>query len=182
MKLILKKLRDTKQLISNNRFLLKRRFNKVYKKEDPWNYKSNPEDIKRKDWIIGLAKKFCPDHRYKKALDIEAGEGWITTDLPAEEIYGYDVSDIAMSRFPSNIKPLHNVKGRFDLIIATGVLYESYGYKWIIDKINKCASCVAITCNIKKLEYGIDRLQGKQVFCDEFSYRNYVEIIRVFKY
>ena len=173
-----------KNAILHNKHYQKIRWNKKYDEQDPYGYKNNPDDIRRKDRIIGIAKKYCPVNGYKMALDIGAGEGWITTDLPAEEIYGYDTSDIAMSRFPSNVKPIQSIHKDmvFDLIIATGVLYEGYGYKWIIKKINECASMIVITCNIKESEQGIGMLQGKEIFYEEFDYRNFVEILRVFKY
>lgn len=164
LKIFKKYTRKIYQTICASNYYQKRMNNRSYKKEDPWKNKYNPAHIKRKEWIIGLAKKYGPVGGYKKAIDLGAGEGWITTDLPAEEIYGYDISDIAMSRFPANVKPLHIVNGKFDLIIATGVLYKGYGYKWIIDKINECASSIVLTCHIKELEYGIDGIKGNQVF------------------
>ena len=160
-----------------------RRWNKVYEKEDPWQYKTNADDIKRKEIIIELARSYSPKQGYERALDIGAGEGWITTDLPAREIYGYDASAIAMSRFPSNVRPLsrRRVKGSFDLVIATGILYKDYGCDWVVGKINQCASSVVITAAKKELECGIEKIQLEQIHRVEFRHRQGVQVVRVFK-
>ena len=48
-----------------------------YKKNDPWSYKTTNDDIIRKEKILSLLEN------YNTALDIGCGEGFITTDLPA---------------------------------------------------------------------------------------------------
>src|SRR5690606_19701810 len=68
-----------------------------YKFLDPWNYQNTPDDLKRKEIIL---KHIEP---CDTILDIGAGEGWITKDLPANEIYAIELSDIAASRFPKNV-------------------------------------------------------------------------------
>ena len=180
MKLVKDYFRD---LIVDNNMFLKNRWESHYQNtgEDPWGYKSNSDDIYRKDRIISLAKEYAPVAGFSKALDIGAGEGWITMDLPAEEIFGYDASALAMSRFPSNVKPLYRVLGRYDCIIATGVLYDSYNYRGTIKKINKCGTSIVITSHIKDLEKGISMINATQVYQEEFNYKEYIQIARVFK-
>jgi hypothetical protein len=151
----------------------KEELDNFYSNEDPWGYITNPDDSKRKEIILSLLDK------YDRALDIGCGEGFITKDLPAKEIYGYDVSDVAMKRLPSNVKPLKVIEGKFDLIIATGVLYKQYDYKWILNKIKECACGTVITCNIKDWE--INDLEN-QVSEMEFPYREFTQKLRIYDF
>lgn len=138
-----------------------------YSKQDPWSYKDNPHDIRRKEIILSHLKG-----EYKRALDIGAGEGWLTKDLPAKEIHGIEVSDVAASRFPENVKRVHKPEGKYDLIIATGVFYDQYDYKqmhqWILDH----ASGLVLTSNIKSWERPLPK---KPFFEDEYEYRDYTQ-------
>lgn len=149
---------------------------KWYEREDPWDYKTNPEDVKRKKIIIDCLEKYG---RFSKALDIGCGEGWITEDLPAIQKYGFDVSENALSRLPSNVIPLREIDGKFDLIIATGVLYQHYEWEKITEMIIKHASSIILTCNIKDWE--IMKLPYTQIEYAEFPYREFVEVLRVFQ-
>src|SRR3990172_9100655 len=88
-----------------------------YQNEDPWGYKTNSEDAKRKQIIIDTLKKYGT---FSKAIDVGAGEGWITADLPASEFFGFEISDVAASRFPANVNRVTEY-GQYDLITACGV-------------------------------------------------------------
>jgi len=145
----------------------------IYSKVDPWGYKTNVDDKKRKDFILDILN----NEVFSKALDIGCGEGWITKDLPAEKIFGYDVSSVAMSRLPRNVTPLENISGKFDLIIATGVLYKQYDYRWMLGKIKECASGIVLTCNIKSWERNSLR---RKIYETEFPYRRYIERLAVY--
>ena len=74
-----------------------------YKKEDPWGYKTNPNDLARKSEIIHSLLSL--NIKFNRALDIGCGEGWITKDLPAKEIDGIEISNNAtnIDRFPNNV-------------------------------------------------------------------------------
>jgi hypothetical protein len=87
-----------------------------YLREDPWNYKTTEDDYFRKEKILSLLKK------YDKALDIGCGEGFITKDLPANEIFGIELSDNASLRLPSNITRLIQPVDTYDLVMTTGTL------------------------------------------------------------
>lgn len=154
---------------------VKRWFEGLYKKEDPWGYKSNPEDTKRKEIILNTLKDL--DIHFKSALDIGCGEGWITKDLPADLIYGWDISDKAMNRLPQRVIPLKEITGKYDLVIATGVLYRQCGHKWILEKIKETAKHIVLTCNIKGQER--NNLPN-QIYEYEFPYRKYIERLAVY--
>ena len=69
----------------------KEKLEKWYEKEDPWNYKKKPHAIKRKEIILKMSAEYCgkilKKDKFENALEIGAGEGWITKDLPAHNIY-----------------------------------------------------------------------------------------------
>jgi len=147
-----------------------------YLNNDPWGFKSNPEDIKRKDIILGEIK-----HRYKRALDLGCGEGWITKDINADEIHGYELSNLARSRCPSNINTTINPFGYYDLVLACGIMYKHYDYKGFLSIINNHASKTVITCNISSWEVEEVKSIGKQIKTLEFPYREYTQRLRVFE-
>jgi len=105
-----------------------------FKTEDPWGYESNPDDQNRKRLLLSE----LPLRHYRRVLDIGCGQGFITRDLPGEEVIGVDVSEEAIrqaSRYASErIRFLQSslfdlpekITGHFDLIVVTGVLYPQY--------------------------------------------------------
>ena len=150
-----------------------------YKTPDPWGYQNNDWDKVRKTTILMYAFHYGP---YERALDIGAGEGWITQDLPAKEIFGYEVSDTAASRFPNNVKRVKELEGKYDLVIATGVMYEHYDCQKFIDMILKHASGIIILCNIKDCENkDVKRIPG-QIHEGEFPYREYIQKLRIYDF
>ena len=121
---------------------------------------------------------FCKNSIYENALEIGAGEGWITKDLPAKNVYGYEISDLAKSRWPEKVLDFDpNLK--YDLIIAPGVLYPQYDYMSFIDMIKKHSCGIVITINI--LNWEVNNLSG-QIYDLEFPYRQYIEKLRVYDY
>ena len=108
---------------------------KWHKKKDPWGYEKSSEDRKRKNILISE----IPSRKYKRVLDIGCGQGFITKDLPGENIIGVDISRQAILHAKKiNKKGMKFVEGSlyefdvlfkgksFDLIIITGVLYPQY--------------------------------------------------------
>lgn len=167
----------------------KEQLEKFYAKKDPWNYKITPDDQLRQDiileWIANWRLRkaldkggFFPEP-FDRALDIGAGEGWITNFLPADEIHGYEISDKAASRFPENVKRVTEIKGKYDLIIATGVLYKQYDYRWILDTIKKHANGLVLTCNIHNWEKND---LPNMIKDDLFIYRKYIERIAIYDF
>jgi hypothetical protein len=146
-----------------------------YKSEDPWSYRTNPDDQGRKERILHALPG-----RYKRALDIGAGEGWITQDLSADEIHGLEISDEAASRFPKNVKRVSVPVGKYDLVLATGVLYRQYDNQQVLNWISKHASKIILVAGIKDWLVDLSSL-GEPVYVKEFSYREYTQEVRVYK-
>ena len=147
-----------------------------YDSPDRWGYFSNPEDFKRRDFILGLLED---EQLYKRALDIGCGEGFITEKLPAAEIYGLDLSDNAMSRLPQIVKAVTTPEGKFDLVISTGTLYPQYDHKAIYDMIMKCSSKHILISGIA--EWLIDYDFGEPIKTINFNYREYTQRTTLYK-
>lgn len=160
----------------------KEELNKFYVRHDPWDYRTNRWDQERRSNIVAVLNKLGP---FERALDLGCGEGWLTETLPAHELYGYDISDIALSRLPKSVKPIYDLvelEGKFDLIIATGVLYRHYSYQELLDVIKNYASDTILTCNIQTWEVPEVITIGDPLFEMEFPYRDYIQQLRVFKH
>ena len=122
-----------------------------YNNLDPWQYETNPDDIYRKKFYLTVLSDLNSDN-WKRALDIGAGEGFITRDLPADEIHAIESSDQAASRLPENVKRVYEPQGKYDLIICTGTLYEPYDHKKIYNNIIKssCKTILILLMNYQK--------------------------------
>lgn len=117
-----------------------------YEQSDPWSFTTTADDKTRKATIL----KLLGTKKFKRALDIGAGEGWITKDLPAEEIHGIELSDKAAARFPKNVKRVNEPHGFYDLIVATGVLYEAYNWREFLDWIKQYSKGTVLIAGIEK--------------------------------
>lgn len=107
-----------------------------YATEDPWGYRSNPEDARRRDLILAE----LPPRRFRNAIDIGCGEGFLTCRLPADHITGADLSENAIRharQHPENegcefiAAGLLDLPGvldgrQFDLVVITGLIYPQY--------------------------------------------------------
>lgn len=155
----------------------KRRLERWYRKKDPWGYQTNPEDIMRKKVILGALKHL--GIHFETALDIGCGEGWITKDLPADRIYGYDVSETALSRLPKNVIPLKELTGKkkYDLVVATDVLCKQNTYKWIMKDILKSARHIILICGIRRWERNV---LTNPIYEFDFTYRDYIEHLAIY--
>jgi hypothetical protein len=164
--------------------------NKSYETQDPWKYQVTPDDHTRKKIIIETAHMFAPPGgHFMRALDLGAGEAWITKDLPAIFKHGYELSANAAKRFPEGVYHSLEPAGPFDLVTAMGVLYEHYDYDKFFKLMAIHANNVLITCNIKTWERNemademwVRKYLGmKQVLQNEFPYREWTQMLRVFK-
>lgn len=116
------------------------------------------------------------------ALDLGAGEGWITKDLPAYERWGYELSDNAAARFPPAVKRVLEPAGKYDLVVATGVLYGHYDWRKMLRIIRERASRIVLTCHIKSWELAaVAEVPGMQIIDFEFPYRDWTQKLRVFE-
>jgi len=144
-----------------------------YLREDPWKYKTTEDDYFRKEKILSLLEK------YDKALDIGCGEGFITKDLPANKIFGIELSDNASLRLPSNISRLIQPAGTYDLVMTTGTLYQQYNHQQITNWIKQSSSHHILVGGIKDWMIWSDF--GKIINEIEFQYREYTQIIRLYE-
>jgi hypothetical protein len=150
-----------------------------YANPDPWGFQTNPADADRKARILAAMKR--PGPKYKRALDVGCGEGWITKDLPAALIHGLELSETARARIPSPVVAVEEPSGKYDLILVSGILYAQYDYRGVHELVAKHAGkgCVVVTCHIKDLE---QPLPGEPELVEEFPYREYTEIIRRYRW
>lgn len=107
--------------------------NQWHSKEDPWDYRNNESDNLRKEILLSE----LPTKNYKNVLDIGCGQGFITSDLPGENVYGIDISINAIQIAKQKNNKVSYKTGsifqvasffdiQFDLVIITGVLYPQY--------------------------------------------------------
>ena len=150
-----------------------------YKIPDRWQYFQSNDDAKRKEIILGMLPK-----RYTNALDIGAGECFITQSLPAENIYGIEWSDTAASRFPSNVQRIiqPSCDTNYDLVITTGTLYLQYDHKLIYDWILEAASHHILVAGIKDwlIDYPFENW-ASVVNRVEFKYLNFIQQITLYE-
>lgn len=157
-----------------------------YSKEDPWGYETNPEDARRRKYILGILELFIPTV-VDRALDIGAGEGFITRCLPSHNIDALEISDAAAARLPDNVNRVIKVEGYYDLILATGVLYKQYDWQAMIKIIENHAKAgtIVLTSHIFEMEVPAIKqppFLNRQEFAAKFKYRNYEQALRVFKW
>lgn len=147
-----------------------------YNVPDPWGFETHPDDQDRKRRILAAIPG-----RFKRALDIGCGEGWITKDLPAGVIHGFELSEAARARIPKPVVAVDAPTQRYDLVLLTGVLYDQYDHGALVDLVRKHAAkgAVVLTCHIKDLERP---LPGEAELVEEFPYREYVQVLRRFRW
>lgn len=158
-----------------------------YRVEDPWGYQTHPEDERRRAEIVAAAVQYgspvegCTrGHLYERALDLGAGEGWITEALPACEVYGYEISDLAAGRFPAGVTRTKEPTGKYDLILLSGVLYGHYDHTTLRRLVYRHSRGIVITCHLEPHEI---RLEGRELRrARKFTYRGKKEVLRVYRF
>lgn len=146
-----------------------------YATPDPWGYQTHPDDLERKDRILEAANQ--QSHFFARALDIGAGEGWITGHLPALCKYAIETSDTAASRFPEDVIRIDEPEGVYDLVLATGVLYLHYDVRLFHEWIIEYATGVILTCNLEDSEVP---LPLEPIYEERFPYRGRVQHLCVY--
>lgn len=144
-------------------------FETWYDKADPWSYRSNSDDIRRKKYILNLVEKYGP---FDRAIDIGCGEGFITEDIKATEVYGLEISDKAAARFKPNVKRALVPEGKYDLVLTAGTLYKEYDHAQIASWITNCASRIVIVAGIR--DWLIPYNFGTEIESFELEYRDYL--------
>lgn len=147
-----------------------------YSQADRWGYFQNPDDSVRLQeilFILSLGKE-----KYKRAIDIGCGEGFITSHIPATEIHGLDLSDNALNRLPHHIKPIDRPEGKYDLVISTGTLYSQYDHEGIYNMIKSCAVEYILIGGIS--DWLIPKYFGKELQVKEFKYREFTQKLTLY--
>lgn len=144
-----------------------------HKNKDPWGYETNPDDIARKAKIL----RYLSPWNFTRALDIGAGEGFITKDLPSSLIHAIEISDNASKRFPKNVKRVKKPIGEYDLIIATGVFYDQYDWQQMHEWIIKHSKGIILTSNIKSWEHP---LPLTPIHEEDYPYREYTQHLCIY--
>ncbi len=158
---------------------------------DPWDYENNPEDKKRKNILLSE----IPEKKYKNVLNIGCGQGFITRDLPGENILGVDISCEAIKKAKtyetdrvkfqrSSLFDIENINaGKFDLVIITGVLYPQYignslnlTYSIIDSILNQRGILISVHIN-DWYKARFPYLLLKEYF---YGYRNYTHRLEVY--
>jgi peptidoglycan/xylan/chitin deacetylase (PgdA/CDA1 family)/2-polyprenyl-3-methyl-5-hydroxy-6-metoxy-1,4-benzoquinol methylase/glycosyltransferase involved in cell wall biosynthesis len=120
---------------------------RLYSKEDPWNYKGPYEQIK-----YARTLELLPQARILRALEIGCAEGLFTEMLAprVEQVLGLDISELALSRARARCQRFGNVAfvcadisdqfppGIFDLITCSEVLYylrDRFALKKVVRQI-----------------------------------------------
>jgi len=127
-----------------------------YSNSDPWNYRNTPDDQIRKKKILSyVPSRLC------SILDLGCGEGFITEGIKARRrLVGIDISKRALKRKTSSYKTYCldifkddlDFLGIFDLVIATGVLYDATEKD--IKKLIKITNKYFLSCHIDEWNYG----------------------------
>ena len=152
-----------------------------YSTPDPWGYKTNDDDENRRKYVSAIAKVFAPfPGLYDRALDIGAGEGFMTSAIPCTDIEYIEISDKAASRVHPIYKRVKKPAGKYDFILCTGQLYEQYDYQLFLDWIYKHSSGIVLVSHYNKAGRPHDDLHYNQIFYAEFPYREGKQILRVY--
>lgn len=169
-----------------------------YDAEDPWGYAGNLADQRRKSELLGA----LPERDWQRVLDIGCGNGYVTFDLPGASVLGVDISRAAVqwaekrrsslaaaesARFAfeqASILGLSRaVRGSFDLVVITGVLYPQYIgaatalARYEIDQVLQPGG-VVVSCHID--EWNAPRLPYTLLDTTLYPYREYVHRLEVY--
>lgn len=154
----------------------KEELERFYENYDPWGYETNMDDIERKQKIISILGATT----YRRVLDIGCGHGFVTKSIKGESIEGIEWSDNAAKYLPDNIKRVHQPHGKYDLILATGIMYPQYAhdifYKWIIEHSTHDILIAGIKDWLIDYDYKseiVDRIQ--------FQYREYTQQVTLYR-
>jgi hypothetical protein len=152
----------------------KEELDRWYSIPDRWQYFKSEDDALRKRNILGMLPT-----TYNNALDVGCGECFIAMDLPSQVIHGIEFSDIASSRFPSNVTRVHEPILPYDLVISTGTMYPQYDYKRMYEYIMRNATNHILIGGIK--EWLIPQEYGEVINQIEFKYLDFTQLCTLYK-
>lgn len=158
---------------------------------DPWGYENHPDDRMRKEFLLSE----IPHGNYKNVLDIGCGQGFITNNLPGENIFGIDISSEAIKNAKKycakNIKFYQGsifeidqlFDFQFDIIYITGVLYPQYIgdsnnlIYLLVDKVLKEGGVLVCVHIDEWYKSQFPYLKLNQVY---YNYRNYNHNLEIY--
>jgi len=149
---------------------------RFYDKYDPWGYESNMDDIERKQKIINI----LGDTTYERVLDIGCGHGFVTKSIKAWEIEGIEISDNAAKHLPSHIKRVFEPSGKYDLIMAAGIMYQQYAHNTFYSWIMNHASQYILIAGIKNWLIDYD-YKSKVIDRILFQYREFTQDVTLYE-
>lgn len=167
-----------------------------YDKPDPWGYYMNAEDTRRRNELMAL----LPSRKWRRTLDIGCGNGFLTLELPGDDVLGVDLSEAAIewarkaaatrsdsARFRFEVRSIFDLKppdaGGFDLVTITGVLYPQYigraasVVSLIVDRL-LAPGGILVTCHID--EWNPPRFPYVQLDTALYPYRGHTHRLEVF--
>jgi len=155
---------------------VKQELEEWYERTDPWDYTVTPDDIYRKRFYLTALADLGGG--YDRALDVGAGEGFITGSLPAKEIHAVEMSDNAAGRLPENVERVFAPRGVYDLVLVTGLLYAQYDHEQIAGLVTAAAGGHVCVGGIKDwlLPYSF----GVKIRSFEFPYREYTSVFDIY--
>jgi 2-polyprenyl-3-methyl-5-hydroxy-6-metoxy-1,4-benzoquinol methylase len=162
-----------------------------YSTPDPWHYDQNKDDLIRKTRVLAS----IPQLNYQTALDIGCGNGFLTNDLPGQQVFGADISEKAIEwarqKAPPHIKYLcasiFDISTAelppMDLIVITGVLYAQYigeSKQLIYILIDRLLKPGGILVCSHIYEWYKLRFPYLTVSREYFRYREYSQVLEVY--
>lgn len=161
---------------------------KRYASPDPWGYQTNADDAFRKAKVLAACNLLAPHPgAFARALDVGAGEGWITAGLPALERFGLELSDAAAARFPEGVGRVSETSlrdGSFDLVVSTETMFEHYDWKAIRDCILRAAAPggTIVTANNAKWEVkALEEALGRPMLRWDFPYKGMTMSVKAWR-
>ncbi len=170
---------------------------KFFRKKDPWGYETNPADKDRKAILLSELEKLPLPER---VLDIGCGHGFITRDLPGQQVIGTDISTNAIEqaiKYSNNTKtqyiacnmydlPLNPVinQRQFNLILITGVMYKQYiadSNTSIYSIVEKLLAKNGFLVSVHIDQWYKSRFPFPQLRSFTYSYREYIHKMEIYK-
>jgi SAM-dependent methyltransferase len=167
-----------------------RRLERAYAVEDPWHLSSAREALRYKA-MSEMILEHCG--RLRSLLEIGSGEGHHTQFLEAvaDEVVGLEVSEKAIARARKRCLHAKFVRGhfpdlpdeirhRFDLVVASEVLYYIRDLDAAVDMMNQCGTFCLASCYAREIERihaavsHLPMLAQKDLRFDSMSYRVYL--------
>lgn len=165
---------------------------KWYAQADPWNYESNPDDLKRREILLSEIRGL----KYQSVLDIGCGNGFITESIPGSDVLGVDISPKAIEHAQRNSKrsevifragnifDIEEIAGgrQFDLVVITGVLYPQYIGKATsviyrqMDRVLRDGGHLICVHIDEWYRCRFPYLLTKQIYYDYREYNHYLEV------